>query len=222
MVDVVEPCSACSWTRCGATIASCWRSSRAMDDTLDRLHNAVKLHLTAISREDGLERGRRQALLGHSRLHHQPRAHRRHLDKSLREIAAKKIKQRLTFSPEGLQEIAEMHQTSAGQPASRHQRLHAGRHAIGATLLAEKDRMRDLEQAATDNHLRRLREGRRRASRPARCTSTSPATSSGSRPTSPRWPIRSLSRAASCAAAACGRKTKAAGPAKNRRPRTGR
>jgi phosphate:Na+ symporter len=27
-------------------------------------------------------------------------------------------------------------------------------------LLAEKDRMRDLEQAATDNHLRRLREGR--------------------------------------------------------------
>src|SRR5215510_8488360 len=28
------------------------------------------------------------------------------------------------------------------------------------SLLAEKDRMRDLEQAATDNHLRRLREGR--------------------------------------------------------------
>ena len=28
------------------------------------------------------------------------------------------------------------------------------------TLLAEKDRMRDLEQVATDNHLRRLREGR--------------------------------------------------------------
>ena len=27
------------------------------------------------------------------------------------------------------------------------------------SLLAEKDRMRDLEQAATDNHLRRLREG---------------------------------------------------------------
>jgi phosphate:Na+ symporter len=27
-------------------------------------------------------------------------------------------------------------------------------------LLAEKDRMRDLEQEATDNHLQRLREGR--------------------------------------------------------------
>jgi len=27
-------------------------------------------------------------------------------------------------------------------------------------LLTEKDRMRDLEQQATDNHLRRLREGR--------------------------------------------------------------
>ena len=33
--------------------------------------------------------------------------------------------------------------------------LHAAR-----TLLAEKDRMRDLEQAATANHLRRLRKGR--------------------------------------------------------------
>ena len=32
--------------------------------------------------------------------------------------------------------------------------LHAAR-----TLLEEKDRMRDLEQAATANHLRRLREG---------------------------------------------------------------
>ena len=74
-------------------------------------------------------------------------------------MAAKKIKQGLSFSPEGLQEIADMHQhlldnlhlaTSVFMMGD----LHAAR-----TLLAEKDRMRDLEQAATANHLRRLREG---------------------------------------------------------------
>jgi phosphate:Na+ symporter len=132
----------------------------AMDDTLDTLHNAVKLHLTAISREEGLSeldvRRCSDILAFTINLEHIGDI----LDKNLREIAAKKIKQRLTFSPEGLREIADMHQhlldslhlaTSVFMMGD----LHAAR-----TLLAEKDRMRDLEQAATGNHLRRLREGR--------------------------------------------------------------
>src|SRR6185295_2674746 len=102
----------------------------AMDDTLDRLHNAIKLHLTAISREDGLSESdakRCSDILAFTiNLEHVGDI----LDKSLRDIAAKKIKNRLTFSPEGLQEIT------------------------------DKDRMRDLEQLATANHLQRLREGR--------------------------------------------------------------
>ena len=133
----------------------------AMDDTLDTLHNAVKLHLTAISREDGLSEAdakRCSDILAFTiNLEHVGDI----LDKSLREIAAKKIKQRLTFSPEGLQEIADMHQRLLDNL-----RLATGVFVIGdlqaaRTLLAEKDRMRDLEQAATENHLRRLREGRR-------------------------------------------------------------
>ena len=131
----------------------------AMDDTLDQLHNAVKVHLTAISREDGLSEAdakRCSDILAFTiNLEHIGDI----LDKSLREIAAKKIKQRLTFSPEGLQEIAEMHNTLLANLHLATSVFMLGDIQSARTLLAEKDRMRDLEQAATDNHLRRLREG---------------------------------------------------------------
>ena len=132
----------------------------AMDDTLDQLHNAVKLHLTAISREDGLSEAdakRCSDILAFTiNLEHIGDI----LDKSLREIAAKKIKQRLTFSPEGLQEIADMHKHLLDNLHLATSVFMLGDVQSARTLLAEKDRMRDLEQAATENHLQRLREGR--------------------------------------------------------------
>ena len=132
----------------------------AMDDTLDNLHNAVKLHLTAISREDGLSEAdakRCSDILAFTiNLEHIGDI----LDKSLREIAAKKIKQRLSFSQEGLQEIANMHQGLLDNLHLATSVFMLGDHHSARALLVEKDRMRDLEQAATENHLRRLREGR--------------------------------------------------------------
>jgi phosphate:Na+ symporter len=132
----------------------------AMDDTLDRLHTAIKLHLTAISREDGLsevDAKRCSDILAFTiNLEHVGDI----LDKSLRELAAKKIKQRLTFSEEGLREIAAMHQSLLDNLHLATSVFMLGDLQAARSLLAEKDRMRDLEQTATDNHLRRLREGR--------------------------------------------------------------
>ena len=132
----------------------------ALDDTVDRLHNAVKLHLTAISREDGLSEAdakRCSDILAFTiNLEHIGDI----LDKSLREIAAKKIKQRLRFSEEGLQEIAQMHQRLLDNLHLATSVFMLGDNQSARALLTEKDRMRDLEQQATDNHLRRLREGR--------------------------------------------------------------
>ena len=132
----------------------------AMDDTLDRLHNAIKLHLTAISREDGLSESdakRCSDILAFTiNLEHVGDI----LDKSLRELAAKKIKLRLSFSEEGLREIAAMHQSLIDDLHLATCVFMLGDIQSARSLLAEKDRMRDLEQAATDNHLRRLREGR--------------------------------------------------------------
>jgi phosphate:Na+ symporter len=132
----------------------------AMDDTLDRLHNAIKLHLTAISREDGLSEAdakRCSDILAFTiNLEHVGDI----LDRSLRELAAKKIKLRLTFSEDGLREIAAMHQRLLENLHLATSVFMMGDIQAARSLLAEKDRMRDLEQAATDNHLRRLREGR--------------------------------------------------------------
>src|SRR4029453_12544928 len=132
----------------------------AMDDTLDRLHNAVKLHLTAVSREDGLsetDARRCSDILAFTiNLEHAGDI----LDKSLREIAAKKIKYKLSFSDEGFAEILEMHQRLVEDLRLAMSVFMTGDERAARTLLDAKVRIRDLERAATNNHLRRLREGR--------------------------------------------------------------
>jgi phosphate:Na+ symporter len=160
MVDVVESMLRMFLTALQNDDRKLLAQLAAMDDTLDQLHNAVKLHLTAISREDGLsdaDAKRCSDILAFTiNLEHIGDI----LDKSLREIAAKKIKQRLTFSSEGLQEIAEMHHRLLENLHLATSVFMLGDVQSARTLLAEKDRMRDLEQTATDNHLQRLREGR--------------------------------------------------------------
>jgi phosphate:Na+ symporter len=132
----------------------------AMDDTLDRLHNAIKLHLTAISREEGLseaEAKRCADILAFTiNLEHTGDI----IDRSLRELAAKKIRQKLTFSAEGMAEIISMHRCLLDDLHLATSVFMMGDLQSARTLLAEKERMRELEQAATDNHLKRLREGR--------------------------------------------------------------
>jgi phosphate:Na+ symporter len=130
------------------------------DDTLDRLHNAIKLHLTEISREEGLAEAdakRCSDILSFTiNLEHIGDI----VDKSLRELAAKTVKNRLTFSHEGFEEIAAMHRHVLDALRLAVSVFMTGDPREARLLLAEKERMRDLEQAAIDNHLRRLREGR--------------------------------------------------------------
>jgi phosphate:Na+ symporter len=132
----------------------------SMDDTLDRLHSAIKLHLTAVSREEALsdaEARRCSDILTFTiNLEHIGDI----LDKSLREIAAKKVKRRLTFSSEGLREIEAMHERLLEDLRLAVSVFMTGDEPAARALLTQKVRMRDLEQMATENHLARLREGR--------------------------------------------------------------
>jgi phosphate:Na+ symporter len=131
-----------------------------MDDTLDRLHNSVKLYLTAISREDGLDdadaRRCSDILAFTINLEHSGDI----IDKSLREIVAKKIKNRLSFSAEGFAEITRMHGLLLDDLHLAVSVFMTGNPREARTLLDAKVRMRDMEREATENHLRRLREGR--------------------------------------------------------------
>jgi len=131
-----------------------------MDDTVDSLHRSIKLFLTDISRQDHLDEidARRCAdiMAFTINLEHAGDI----LDKSLREIAAKKIKHKLNFSAEGFSEILEMHEWLLEDLHLSMSVFMTGDERAARTLLEEKVRIRDLEQTATENHLRRLREGR--------------------------------------------------------------
>lgn len=133
------------------------------DDDLDRLHNAVKLHLTEIMRQEGLsdvDDKRCSDILAFTiNLEHIGDI----LDKNLRELAAKKIKHKLKFSDDGLDEITNMHRCLLDNLHLATSVFVLGDIQSARALLAEKDRMRDLEQAANDNHLKRLREGKTRS-----------------------------------------------------------
>ena len=131
----------------------------AADDTVDQLHRAVKGHLTAISTIDGLSDtdSRRCAdiLAFTINLEHVGDI----LDKSLRELVAKKIKQRLSFSEKGLEELAHMHRCLLDNLHLATSVFMLGDDRTARALLKEKERMRDLERATIDNHLARVKRG---------------------------------------------------------------
>lgn len=131
-----------------------------MDDTLDRLHRAIKLYITEISREEALEdadaRRCSDILAFTINLEHVGDI----LDKSLREIAAKKVKHQLSFSTDGFEEIAAMHQRVLDGLQLAVSVFMTGNARDARALLAAKAELRELERTATENHLRRLREGR--------------------------------------------------------------
>jgi phosphate:Na+ symporter len=131
-----------------------------MDDTVDSLHRAIKLFLTEISRQNHLDEADAERcgdiLAFTINLEHAGDI----LDKSLREIAAKKIKYKLNFSPEGFSEILEIHEQLLQDLRLAMSVFMTGDERAALLLLEEKVRIRDLERRATDNHLRRLREGR--------------------------------------------------------------
>lgn len=130
------------------------------DDTVDTLYRSIKLYLAEMARVDRLDAREAERcaeiLAFATNLEHSGDI----LEKSLREIAAKKIRRGLSFSAEGFGEITDMHERlvaalrlSAAVFVSSD--LNAARQ-----LVKEKERMRHLERAATENHFRRLRDGR--------------------------------------------------------------
>jgi phosphate:Na+ symporter len=130
-----------------------------MDNAVDRLHEEIKLYVTAVTRESLDEpEGRRAAeiLAFTTNLEHVGDI----VDRNLMELAAKKIKHKLRFSDDGFAEIAAIHakvvddlKLALGVFMSRDVR-------IARRLMEEKERLVALDRAAAEAHLARLREGR--------------------------------------------------------------
>ncbi len=128
------------------------------DDAVDRLHEEIKLYLTEVSRhiqDEGDSRRCIELIQFTTNLEHMGDI----IDKNLLEIAQKKIKNAQQFSPEGWQDLVEMHGGVMANMQLAMSVFVSGDVGTARELLIEKERIRDFERLAAQRHLERLRAG---------------------------------------------------------------
>jgi phosphate:Na+ symporter len=130
-----------------------------MDNTVDKLDEAVKLYVTRLTGESLDERDGHRAMeiIAFSiNLEHIGDI----IDKNLMELAQKKIKRKLVFSKQGSAELEAFHQEVVGNLNLAFSVFMSGDVRIARQLIAEKASLRTAELAAAESHLARLRERR--------------------------------------------------------------
>lgn len=130
-----------------------------MDNSVDGLDEAIKLYVTKLTRGslDDREGHRAMEIIAFAiNLEHIGDI----VDKNLSELATKKIKRRFPFSPEGASELSTFHKRTVDSLRIAFGVFMSGDVSEARQLLAEKVALRNLELAATERHLDRLREGR--------------------------------------------------------------
>jgi phosphate:Na+ symporter len=135
------------------------KAIEAADDAVDRLYEAIKLYLIQTSRTElGEEDGKRyiEILTFTTNLEHIGDI----VDKNLMELAAKKIRNRYAFSPEGMAELRAFHARILENLRLALNVFTTRDITLARRLVAEKTAMREAEAKAADSHFARLREGR--------------------------------------------------------------
>ncbi|MCP1844385.1 phosphate:Na+ symporter [Bradyrhizobium sp. USDA 4524] len=130
-----------------------------MDNTVDRLNEAIKLYVTKLTRGslDEREGQRAMEIVAFAiNLEHIGDI----IDKNLSELATKKIKHRLQFSTEGAEELSAFHKRTIDSLRIAFGVFMSGDANEARKLLTEKAALRAAELAAVERHLERLREGR--------------------------------------------------------------
>ncbi len=129
------------------------------DNAVDRLHEAIKLYVVKVTRDslDDTEGRRAMEIMSLTiNLEHIGDI----IDKNLMELAAKKIKRQSQFSEEGTRELAAFHRAIVENLKVAFTVFLSGDVKSARQLLDQKTRIRELEAAAAESHLARLREGR--------------------------------------------------------------
>jgi phosphate:Na+ symporter len=130
-----------------------------MDNAVDKLHEAIKLYVTKITREslDDRESHRAMEIIAFAiNLEHIGDI----IDKNLMELATKKIRNRLSFSDEGAAELEDFHRRVMESFKLALSVFISGDLKIARQLVEEKVAVREAERAAAESHFARLREGR--------------------------------------------------------------
>jgi phosphate:Na+ symporter len=130
-----------------------------MDNAVDGIVEKIKLYLTKLTRGslDEREGARAMEIISFAiNLEHIGDI----IDKNLSELATKKLKRRLQFSPEGAEELSTFHRRIMDSLRIAFGVFMSGQASEAHRLLAEKATLRNAELTATERHLDRLREGR--------------------------------------------------------------
>lgn len=130
------------------------------DNTVDRLHEAIKHYVIDLTRDrlDEAEGRRAMEIITFAiNLEHIGDI----VDKNLLDLASKKIKRRLQFSNEGAAELRELHAHLLDDLRLSLAVLVSQDLKVARELLARKERFRSVELAASEAHFERLREERR-------------------------------------------------------------
>jgi phosphate:Na+ symporter len=130
-----------------------------LDDQVDRLQEAIKLYLAQLSR-DGLDEAdsrRATEIVSFAiNLEHIGDL----VDKGLMELAARKLKNHLRFSSEGLAEIVGLHARTLENLRLALSVFVSRDMALARRLVAMKVEIRNLERSSAERHLERIRSGR--------------------------------------------------------------
>lgn len=131
----------------------------ARDDEVDGLHEAIKLYLTGLAREelDQAESERSLAVFSFTtNLEHIGDI----IDKNLMDLAAKKSKQRASFSVQGLEELREFHGRILSNLDLALNVFLSQDPELAKELLRQKTDVRDLELEYVERHFARVSGGR--------------------------------------------------------------
>jgi phosphate:Na+ symporter len=130
-----------------------------LDNVVDGLNEAIKLHITKLTRGslDDSEGHRAMEIVSFTiNLEHIGDI----IDKNLCQLAAKKIKRNYQFSAEGAAELTAFHKRICESLQAAFGVFMRGDAEAARRLIREKAELRKAELAAADRHFDRLREGR--------------------------------------------------------------
>jgi phosphate:Na+ symporter len=129
-----------------------------MDNVVDRLDEAIRLYMIALTRGslDESEGKRAMEIISFAiNLEHVGDI----IDKNLTELAAKKIKRKIEFSADGAAELAAFHKRILDSLRIAFSVFMSGDVVAARRLIAEKAQLRNAELAAAERHFERLRQG---------------------------------------------------------------
>jgi phosphate:Na+ symporter len=159
IADVVEKMLAGTQTTFHGDNRHLVAETSRMDDIIDRLHEALQKYIAAIAREglNEVEARRLTEVQAFAiNLEHIGDI----IDKNLTELAAKRMRLKLSLSPEGLAEIDAMYAQLLDHLRLAIAVFMSHDEDAARRLVAEKERFRDLEKISTEKHFARVREGR--------------------------------------------------------------